>query len=121
MVKINQKAKIIIEENYVAFATVGKNCRPNVVAVACVKVVAKNQVIITDNFMKHTRENLEKNNNVCLAVWNQKEQGYKLIGKAKYFSNGKWLKFVKQMPENKGFPVKGAILVTISKLIELGG
>ncbi|MCG2701209.1 pyridoxamine 5'-phosphate oxidase family protein [Candidatus Parcubacteria bacterium] len=71
--------------------------------------------------MKRTGENLKENNNVCLAVWNEKEEGYKLIGKAKYFSSGKWLKFVKQMPENKGFPSKGAILVTVSKLIELGG
>ncbi len=47
------EAKKIIEENYVAFATVGKNCKPNVIAVACVKVAGKNRVLITDNFMKH--------------------------------------------------------------------
>lgn len=121
MININKKAKKIIEGNYIAFATVGKNCKPNVIAVACVKVVEENKILITDNFMKHTRENLGENNNVCLAAWNNKEEGYKLIGKAKYFSSGKWLKFVKQMPENKGFPAKGAILITTSKLIELGG
>ena len=121
MVTIVQKAKKIIEGNYVAFATVDRSCRPNVIAVACVKVVGKNKVMITDNFMKHTRENLKENNNICLAVWNEKEEGYKLIGKAKYFSSGKWLEFVKQTPENKGFPAKGAILITVSKLIELGG
>ncbi len=121
MIEINPKAKKIIEGNYVAFATVDKSCKPNVIAVACVKVVEKNKILITDNFMKHTKENLENNNNVCLAVWNQKEVGYKLIGKAKYFSEGKWLEFVKQMPANKGFPAKGAILVTISKIIELSG
>lgn len=104
-----------------AFATVDKNSKPNVIAVACVKVIWGGKIIITDNFMKHTGENLRENNNVCLAVWNEKEEGYKLIGKAKYFSSGKWLKFVKQMPGNKGFPAKGAIVVTISKLIKLGG
>lgn len=71
--------------------------------------------------MKRTIKNLKKNNNVCLAVWNDKEEGYKLIGKAEYFSSGKWLKFVKKMPENKGLPAKDAIVVTVSKLIKLGG
>lgn len=71
--------------------------------------------------MKHTKENLEENNNVCLAVWNNKEEGYKLVGKAEYFFAGKWLEFVKKMSENKGLPAKGAMLVTISKLIKLGG
>lgn len=121
MIKINKKAKKIIEENYVAFATVDKKCKPNVISVACVKVVDRNKVLITDNFMRHTRENLLINNNVCLAVWNKEEEGYKLIGNAKYFSSGKWLKFVKQMPENKNFSAKGAILITISKIIDLGG
>lgn len=121
MLKITKEAKKIIEENYVAFATASPRGVPNVIPVACVKVVGKNQILITDNFMKHTRKNLEKNSNVCLAVWNKKEKGYKLIGRAKYFSSGKWMQFVKQMPENKGFPAKGAILVTVSRLIELGG
>lgn len=121
MIAITGKAKKIIEGNYVAFATVDKDCKPNVIAVACVKVLGKNKLLITDNFMKHTGENLKGNNNVCLAVWNDKEEGYKLVGKAEYFSDGKWLKFVKQMPENKGFPAKGAIVIIVSKLIELGG
>lgn len=121
MITINQKAKKIIEENYVAFATASMGGVPNVIPVACVKVVGKNQVIITDNFMKHTRKNLKENSNVCLAVWNNKEEGYKLVGKAEYFSKGHWLQFVKQIPENKGFSAKGAILITVLKLIELGG
>lgn len=72
---INQKAKKIIEGSPVAFATSSMGGVPNVIAVACVKVIGKNQVLITDNFMKHTRKNLEENNNVCLAVWNNKEGG----------------------------------------------
>lgn len=121
MVKISAEAKKIIEENFVAFATIDDGGAPNVIPVACVKVIKRNKVLITDNFMKRTKENIGKNKNVCLAVWNKKEKGYKLVGTAKYFSSGKWAKFIKQMPENKGFPAKGAIAVTVSKLIKLGG
>ena len=69
--------------------------------------------------MIKTKENLKKNNNVCLSVWDKNWQGYKLIGKARYFSSGRWKKIVKQIKENKGLPTKGAILVSISKLIKL--
>ena len=110
---IPTKVKKIIEENPVAFATVDKIGKPNVNAIAYAKVVSKNQIIITDNYMQQTKENLNDNNNVCLAVWNKDWNGYKLIGNAEYFPSGKWKKFVEQMPENKGLPAKGAILVTI--------
>jgi hypothetical protein len=116
---INTKAKKTIEENPIAFATIDNQGKPNVIAVAFVKVVSDNQIIITDNYMKHTKESLENNKNVCLAVWDKDWNGYKLIGTAKYFTSGKWKEFVEKMPENKGLSAKGAILVTISKLIEL--
>lgn len=69
--------------------------------------------------MKQTEDNLRKNNNVCLAVWDKDWNGYKLVGKAKYFASGKWKKFIEAMSENKGLPAKGAILVTVSKIIHL--
>lgn len=116
---ITKEVKKMIEENAVAFATVDKDNKPNVIGVAYLKVVSDNQVVITDNYMKQTRENLEKNNNVCLAVWDKKWNGYKIIGTAEYFTEGKWKEFIKEMSENKGLPAKGAILVTVSKVIKL--
>lgn len=120
MVTIAPIAKKIIENNVVSLATVDKTGKPNVIGVAYVKVVAKNQVLITDNFMKQTKANLSKNNNVCLAVWDKDWKGYKLVGKAKYFTSGKWKKYIEKIPENKGLSAKGAILITVSKLIKLG-
>ena len=117
---INSKLKKLIEENPVALGTVNKNNTPNVIAVAYVKVVSKNQIVITDNFMRQTRDNLLKNNNVCLAVWNKDWEGIKLIGKAKYYTTGKWNKYVNDMKENKGFAAKGAVVVTIAKKIKMG-
>lgn len=117
---INFKIKKLIEKNAVAFATVDNFNNPNVIGVAYIKVVSKNKIIITDNFMKQTKENLSKNNNVCLAVWDKDWNGYKIVGKSKYFTNGKWKKYVEQLPENKGLSAKGAILINITKLIKLG-
>ena len=120
MVKINSEIKKLIEDNPLSFATVNEDGKPNVIGVACVKVVADNQILITDNYMKQTKENILQDNNVCLAVWNKDWEGYKFIGNAQYFTEGKWKEFVEKMPDNKGLPSKGAILITISELIKLG-
>lgn len=119
MVNITPKIKKIIEQNPVTIATVDQSGKPNVSVVAYVKVVSENEVLITDNYMAQTRNNILQSKNVCLAVWDKKWNGVKLIGKAKYFTTGSWKEKVEKMKENKGLPAKGAIVVVISKIIEL--
>jgi len=119
MVNITSDIKKLIENNPIAFATINSLNKPNVIAVVYVKVVSDNQILITDNFMKQTKENLLLNNNVCLAVWDKDWNGYKIFGIAQYFTDGKWKKYVENMPQNKGLPAKGAIVVDISKLEKL--
>ena len=118
MKRIDKKIKRVIENNPSAFATVNNN-KPNVIGVAYIKVVSKNQIIITDNYMKSAIINLKKNKKVGLAVWDKKWNGYKLNGTARYFTSGKWKKFVEEMKENKEMPAKGAILVTINEIKKL--
>src|SRR3990170_6469957 len=112
MVNLNEeKIKGLIENNPIAFGTVMDDNKPNVIGVAYVKVVSDDEVVITDNYMKQTKENLETNPNVCLAVWNSDWEGYKLVGQADYQTEGKWKDFVEKMPENEGLSAKGAIVV----------
>jgi predicted pyridoxine 5'-phosphate oxidase superfamily flavin-nucleotide-binding protein len=119
MIKIDNNIKTLIESNPVSFATVDFQNHPNVTGVAFVKVVNERQLIITDNFMKQTKDNIINNDNVCLAVWDKDWNGYKIIGTAEYFDSGEWKTYVEQMPDNKGLPAKGAILMTITDLIKL--
>ena len=119
MANITSDIKKLIENNPIAFATINSLNKPNVIAVAYVKVVSDNQILITDNFMKQTKENLLLNNNVCLAVWDKDWNGYKISGTAKYFTEGEWKKYVENMVENKGLPAKGVILIDISELKKL--
>ena len=116
----DKEIKELIEMSALAFSTVNLDGTPNVIGVACVKVVSPNQIVVTDNYMKQTKENLSKNKAVCLAVWNKDWEGYKLVGTAEYFNEGKWKEFVEKMPENKDEAAKGAILITVSELIKLG-
>lgn len=121
MVTINNELKQLIEENALAFATINESGNPHCIAVADVKVISKNQILIGDNYLIETIKNINKNSNVALTVWNRNWEenciGYELKGIAKYFKEGKWKEMVKKI--HKGFSPKGAILVTINKIKKL--
>ena len=123
MIEINEELKKLIEENALAFATIDEKENPHCIAVAFVKVVSKNQILVTDNYMVETVKNIQQNPNAALSVWNKdwKENcvGYELRGTAEYFTSGKWYEMIKQIPENKEEPCKGAVLITINKIKKL--
>lgn len=118
MSTITPEAKEIIEGNPVAIATVTPEGKPNVIGVAYVKVVNDSQILVTDNYMNQTLEDIENSPNVAVLGWNKKMDGYKLLGTAEYFTSGEWIDRIKSMPENKNMPAKGALLITVSKIIK---
>ena len=120
MIRITDKQKKLIEKEVMALATSDLNKEPNVVAVACCKVVAKDKILVTDNFMNKTRKNLLMNNKVALAVWSKDwEEGYQFKGKAQYLASGKWKEMVDKDPDNKDLAHKAAVLVTIDEIWDL--
>lgn len=123
MITINEEQKKLIENNAVAVATIDDAGNPHCIAVAAVKVVLPNHVLITNNYMNKTPKNIQLNKKLTFAVWNKEWEndctGYEFIGMAEYFSDGKWHDMVKKIKDNEGLPAKGAILVTIEKIKRL--
>ncbi len=121
--EINDELKKLIEGDVLALATMNENGNPHCIAVAFVKVVSNNQILVTDNYMSETIKNIKRNPNVAITVWNKNWKknciGYELNGTAEYFTNGKWYEMIKKIPENQGEPCKGAILIKISKIKKL--
>lgn len=111
---------MINESLIMALATVNKKGEPHNIAVGYVKVIYKNQLLISDNWIVESLENIKSNPNVSLAVWNKDWEeaciGYEFRGKAEYFTSGKWVDEIKRLPINEGEPCKGAILITINKI-----
>lgn len=111
--------KKLLENNAISLATVDKNRKPHSIAVACIKVIGQN-IVITNVHIKETLKNLKINNDVSLSVWNKNWEtaciGFEIKGKAQYFTSGKWSDYVKSMPDNKGYNVKGAIVVRPTKI-----
>jgi len=120
---INEGIKKIIEENAMGLATVDKHGNPHNIAVGYVQVISNNQLVISNNWLVETIENIKSNPNIALVVWpaNWKKNcvGFELKGKAEYFTSGKYLDIVKKLPINKDEDTKGAILITLNKIKSL--
>ena len=114
--------KKLIEANAIGFSTVDQEGKPHSIAVAYVKVV-NDKLVITNSHIKESIKNLEENKNVSLVVWNKEWEkacvGFELKGKAQNHVSGKWFEIAKNIPENKGYDVKSAIVVTVLKIKKL--
>ncbi len=70
-----------------AFSTVDKKGKPNVVAIAS-KTINAGKIWVIDTFFGKTKENLLHNNNVAIAMWKE-GKGYQIKGVSKYYTQGK--------------------------------
>jgi predicted pyridoxine 5'-phosphate oxidase superfamily flavin-nucleotide-binding protein len=77
------------------------------------------KIIITDNEMVTTRKNLLENRQVAILAF-ERDLKYclKILGKAKYYTKGKYFDFVRKLEANKNRCPKGAIVITIKDIIE---
>lgn len=112
-----EEIKEKLERATIAVATIKEN-KPHLIAIMYAKV-KDGKVVITNNFMKTTIDNLKNNPYISLVFW-EDEKGWRIDGKAEYHNSGKWFEFVKKLKENKEFSPKGAIVINIENIRELG-
>lgn len=119
---ISAGLKKFIESNAMGLATTDKNGKPHNIAVAYVKVV-DGKLVISNSHIKESLRNIKQNENVSLVVWNKEWEkscvGFELVGKAKNYTSGKWFEFVRNMPDNEGYDIKSAIVVSLTKIKRL--
>lgn len=113
-----QEIKNRIENATVAVASVGLGDKPHAIAVMYAKV-KDGKIVITNNYMSSTIENLKRNPYVSLVFW-EGDEGWGIDGKVEYFDSGEWLDFVRELKENEGFEPKGALVVCVERIRELG-
>jgi hypothetical protein len=101
--KIPQKVKDLFDSiPVIAFGTTDNNNDPNVNVIFWKKILDNETIILIDNFFKTTKQNLLENNKVCITFWDGKtEEGYKIKGKAKYYTEGKIFELGKEFIQKK--------------------
>ncbi|RLI58394.1 MAG: hypothetical protein DRO93_09950 [Candidatus Thorarchaeota archaeon] len=73
----------------VSLGTADRDGNPNVVPIFWKKILDEDRIILLDNFMRATKENILQNKKVCLSFWDpDTEEAYKIKGDAIYHSKG---------------------------------
>jgi len=117
LVLVPKRVSNLIKGKIVFLATASSSSKPNLVCVEANNVF-EDKILITNNMMCKTIKNLKQNKKASIAVFNKKG-AFQLIGVVEIFSKGKWFGMVKELPENKSYFPKSAILFSVKEIWDL--
>ena len=113
---INLKQYVnLIENNPCHIATINSNLTPNLSIASDVKVLDDTTILISNNEMIHTPDNILFNENVVLTSFNAEWAGLRLTGTAKYYSNGSYFDLCNNYFKTENNTPKGVIIINITK------
>ena len=119
MIIPNEVKNLFEKQSLVAFGTANKQGDPNVVPMFWKKIIDGERILLIDNFMKMTKENLLENDNVCLAFWDSKtSEAYKIKGKATYCTQGLVYEQGKEFIQSKKpeAALKGVVEIKVTEI-----
>ena len=91
MAKITVEMKETIEKAKVpVVATATKDGKPNAVPITFTRVISDNEILVMDNFMQKTRQNVDTNPQVAISVWDlESKKAFQFKGSARVETAGK--------------------------------
>ena len=116
--KLTQEQQEVLRANTIVALSTSLHDQPRSVFVELNKIL-EDKLILTDNQMQITRDNLLQNPQVCVLAT---APGYSLFlliqGTATYYTEGEYFDYVKDLPSNAGYVPKGAVVIDIINVIE---
>jgi len=120
MVKIPKEVKIAIDETKpICVATVNNELIPNIIYVGFLKYINDTTVVIADNKLVKTKNNILANSNLSFVVLNpETKKSYQLKGKVEYVQDGEKYQDVFKWVQEKRPDIhpKGALYITITEI-----
>ena len=110
----NEMVDAIKNNDLFYLATCSSKQVPNVVPIKCLKWISNNRVLVADNFMKKTKQNILDNSNVSFVVEKIREYPFQFKGKIKVYTEGEYYEEVKKMVEK--YTPKSALVIEISEV-----
>jgi len=116
MVKITEEMKNALS-GLLFLATSSKDGVPNVAPMGANQIVG-NKLVISDNFMKKTVDNIKENPVVAVNVANCREHPFQYKGKAEIVTSGEYFEKAKELNAVKipGIVPKAAVVITITSI-----
>ena len=103
----------ILEKFPMIISSVDNTSSPNICVVSDYCILDNKKILISNNEMVNTPDNILKNENVCLICLSSNYSGIRLRGTAKYYDSGEMFDLVKKKFENENTTPKGAIVVEV--------
>ena len=120
MIKIPKEVKIAIDKtNPICVATVNNEYIPNIIYVTFLKYINDTTVVIADNKLAKTKNNILSNSNLSFVVLDSEtKKSYQLKGKAEYVQGGEKYQDVFNWVQEKrpDLHPKGALYVSINEI-----
>ena len=120
MIKIPEEVKIAIDKtNPICVATVNSEYIPNIIYVTFLKYINDTTVVIADNKLVKTKNNVLSNANLSFVVLDpETKKSYQLKGKTEYINEGEKYQDVFNWVQEKrpDLHPKGALYVTIDEI-----
>lgn len=108
--------KKLLENHPMHIATITKENKPNLAVVSDIKVLDNKTLLLSNNEMIHTPDNVLNNPNVVLTSFNEKWAGVRITGKAKYYTKGKYFELCNEFFNNDTATPKGVIIITVTSV-----
>ena len=106
----------LIENNPCHIATINKDLKPNLSVASDVKVLNDTTILISNNEMIHTPDNILNNGNVVLTSFNEQWAGLRLTGVATYYTQGEYFDICNKHFKNEKTTPKGVIIVNVEQV-----
>jgi predicted pyridoxine 5'-phosphate oxidase superfamily flavin-nucleotide-binding protein len=119
-VELSGEIKEIFEnEPYHQLSTASCEGVPNVSNIGCKFIREDGAIVIVDNYMKKTKENVVSNPSVAILIRKDKIS-YQIKGNGKYLTEGPEYEQARKWMKSKGdkYPAKGALIVTVESVYD---
>ncbi len=114
MSEINDEMKNLLNETAIwVLATADKEGLPNAVPIFFTKILDNGQLMMVDNFMNKTIDNIKKNPKVSVSVWKDKS-GYQFKGTAVIETDGTNFEQGKVLAKDRS--PKGIVMVDVTSV-----
>jgi len=124
MAKITQDMKdMAANARPCIMATASKNGKPNGVPIGLVKIISDDEIMLVDNFMHKTRQNLDENPMVAVSFWRTEVRyGYQFKGKARVETSGKLFDEATRWVQERGrqYSPKAVVVVKVDEIYYIG-
>ena len=107
--------KAMAKQDVFPVATSNQDCIPNVVYIGYLKVIDNQTVLIADNYLKKTRDNILSNGKIAFVVRDEEKGSFQIKGTAERLTKGAMFDEVQKWASEK-LPRVAAIVMHVEEI-----